>query len=120
MILKNRKLTKKVKKELRRIAKSLPDTYDIAYKYRYLSDPKTIGSFMPTPFNIVPIIQDPVIMNDDRLTMKETAKVFVKINHKKRLAKAYLEEGLPGIEKYKKWVNKNNKWLNKKFGNNKK
>lgn len=100
------KIKGRLKKELLEISNLIPDTYleSKSYYVDYLED-----NF------------DNEIMNNNHgqgfeIVKRETAvfskKVYHKVNHFKRLKKAFKKNGVKGIEDYINWVGYNNKKMN--------
>jgi len=110
-------MKKEILKEIKTLAAKLPISYDEGKKYfvkeiKDLRQKEIRNETINTDGNFKPL------MSSD-----ETEKVIVKgetlykINHYRRLKKAYESDGIPGIKKYIKWVSQNNQYLNNKYRN---
>lgn len=100
------KIDRRYRQQLLQISKELPDTYQ-----------KGKAKFV----DFITDTQDHEIMNNthgQELTIVKREKalftktVFVKVNHYKKLKKAFKKDGIKGVEDYIKWVMYNNRKLN--------
>jgi len=109
-------MKKEILKELRTLAKKLPDSYDEGNRH-FVKEIKDIRS------KEIKNSQFQMYENGNLISSDQTEKVIVKgetlykINHYRRLKSAYQKEDIPGIKKYIKWVSKNNEYLNAKYRN---
>lgn len=104
-----RKIPHKDRKVLKEIAKNLPDTY---YKYNQ----KFIGNAISNDHNRIMNNthgQGLEIVRHEKVMYQR--KAMKKINHLKRLKKAFLKGGWQGVVDYFDWVNANNKRINQEY-----
>lgn len=98
------KITTEVRKQLKEILKDLPKTARRAREYR------NIKPFDNTANEIKNAThgEAPIIVRESRKRIKVYDEVYVKVNHKKKLKKAFIKSGWSGVMKYVKWVKDNN------------
>lgn len=108
-------MNKKVLNKLRDIAKKLPLTYVKGKKYM-LHDIKDIrgkeiknSQFFETTTNIEDLISEA----PEYITIKKDT--LYKVNHYRRIKKAFQEKGKEGVHEYFRWVDQNNKRLNSEY-----
>jgi hypothetical protein len=103
-------MSKSINKQLHQLAKKLPNTFTIVSFKTKVEIPTHKLSIYRSTFDIVPSAE-PIDCND-------TAQIDVTdwrlhpVNHERRLRNAYDQEGLPGINKYVKWVSTQNELIN--------
>ena len=107
-------MKKQLTKEIKILAKKLPDSYveGTAYQKRTIEDLRgreirnqMFGSNL-----------EQTISSENETIIVKGTKLF-KVNHERRIKRAYQRDGITGIKEYVKWVTTNNKNLNMKYQN---
>lgn len=106
---------KQIMNFLKKLEAKLPiSMYEAAYIQQKVEHNNTGHEFKHS-FEIVPTC-NPVIVSDETRIYTENADALRKINHGRRLRKAFIDNGYQGVRDYMKWVDQNNDMLNKKYG----
>jgi hypothetical protein len=105
-------MKKNIVKEIRKIAKKLPLSYIEGQKYSKkeiidLRERESKNSMFGQT------IEQSISKESEYVIVK--GETLFKVNHERRLKRAYEREGVQGIKDYYKWVDSNNKRLNAKY-----
>lgn len=105
-------MKKDLVKEIRNIAKKLPLSYIEGQKY---SKKEIIDLRERESKNNMfgQSVEQSISKESEYIIVKGEA--LFKVNHERRLKRAYEREGVQGIKNYYKWVDNNNKRLNAKY-----
>ena len=105
-------MKKELVKEIRNIAKKLPLSYIEGQKYskKEIVDLRERES----KNNMFGQTVEQSISKESEYVIVKGEALF-KVNHERRLKRAYEREGVQGIKNYYKWVDSNNKRLNAKY-----
>ena len=105
-------MKKELVKEIRNIAKKLPLSYIEGQKYSKkeiidLRERESKNSMFGQS------VEQSISKESEYVIVKGEA--LFKVNHERRLKRAYERDGVQGIKNYYKWVDSNNKRLNAKY-----
>ena len=105
-------MKKELVKEIRNIAKKLPLSYVEGQKYSKkeiidLRERESKNSMFGQS------VEQSISKESEYVIVKGEA--LFKVNHERRLKRAYERDGVQGIKNYYKWVDSNNKRLNAKY-----
>lgn len=105
-------MKKNIVKEIRKIAKKLPLSYIEGQKYskKEIIDLRERES----KNNMFGQTVEQSISKESEYVIVKGEALF-KVNHERRLKRAYERNGTQGIKDYYKWVDSNNKRLNAKY-----
>lgn len=106
------KITPIINSVLKNLANRLPQTYREGKAYSFeciknLREREIRNNVFGQGFSIE-------TENSDEKHLMSHTKLYP-INHLKKLKRAYIDSGFPGVEKYILWVNENNRMLNEKY-----
>jgi hypothetical protein len=107
-------MKKKLTKEIRTLAAKLPDSYVEGVKYR-TQEIQDLRQREVKNSMFGQSIEQSISKENETIIVKGTT--LFKVNHERRIKRAYLRDGIPGIKAYIKWVDANNKLLNAKYRN---
>jgi hypothetical protein len=107
-------MKKQLTKEIRTLAAKLPDSYVEGVKYR-TQEIQDLRQREVKNSMFGQSIEQSISKENETIIVKGTT--LFKVNHERRIKRAYLRDGIPGIKSYIKWVDANNKLLNAKYRN---
>lgn len=107
-------MKKQLTKEITTLAAKLPTSYVEGTKYQQ-KEVKDIKGRESKNNMFGQTIEQSITSENETITVKGTT--LYKVNHSRRIKRAYQREGIEGIKAYIRWVDKNNKLLNAKFRN---
>ena len=107
-------MKKQLTKEIKALAAKLPDSYVDGTKYR-TQEIKDLRSREVKNSMFGQTIEQSISTENETFIVKGTT--LYKVNHERRIKRAYQRENIKGIKDYIKWVDSNNKLLNAKYKN---
>lgn len=105
-------MKKKYYKALENIAKKLPASYEKGkvYTKQEIKDLRGKEAKNSTVFDAPTLM----VEREPEYIIVKNVKLY-KVNHYRRLKRAYQTHGIPGINNYFRWVDQNNKKLNAEY-----
>lgn len=107
-------MKKQLTKEIRTLSAKLPDSYVEGTKYQQ-KEIKDLRQREVKNSMFGSAIEQTISTENETIIVK--GSTLYKVNHERRIKRAYIREGIKGIKEYIKWVDSNNKLLNAKYQN---